>query len=153
MNDFSKEVIEIDGVEYTLFLNRAGLVAIEKFTKEEMQKVEEAQKLANFMEDNNAEINDDTDPLEGLDKVEEALNSIDTVKRDIYKKMFWIMLRTTHKLTPNECFELYDKAIEEYGEQVNKLIDQIVEDINIDKYTPKVENKNVKNLKALRPTK
>jgi len=153
MNDFSKEVIEIDGNEYTLFLNRAGLVAIEKFTKEEMQKVEEAQKLANFMEDNNAEINDDTDPLEGLDKVEEALNSIDIVKADIYKKMFWIMLRTTHKLTPNECFELYDKAIEEYGEQVNKLIDQMVEDINIDKYTPKVENKNVKNLKALRPTK
>lgn len=153
MNEFSREVIEIDGVEYTLFLNRAGLVAIEKFTKEEMQKVEEAQKLANFMENNNAEINEDTDPLEGLDKVEEALNSIDTVKRDIYKKMFWIMLRTTHKLTPNECFELYDKAIEEYGEQVNKLIDQIVEDINIDKYTPKVENKNVKNLKALRPTK
>lgn len=153
MNEFSREVIEIDGVEYTLFLNRAGLVAIEKFTKEEMQKVEEAQKLANFMENNNAEINEDTDPLEGLDKVEEALNSIDTVKRDIYKKMFWIMLRTTHKLTPNECFELYDKAVEEYGEQVNKLIDQIVEDINIDKYTPKVENKNVKNLKALRPTK
>lgn len=154
MNEISKEVIEIDGKEYTLFLNRIGLVAIEKFTREEMQKVEEAQKLVGSFESKEiVEINDDTDPFEGLENAEKAIDDIEKVKNKIYQKMFWVMLRTSHKLTPQECFDLYDKAVEEYGDQVNKLIDQIVEDINKDKATPEEKQKEVKNLKALRPTK
>lgn len=153
MNNFSKEVIDIDGVEYTLFLNRMGLVAIEKFTKEEMGEAQKLQKItSNVNKEEGFEINDDTDPFEGLEGVEELLDNSEKIQKEVYKKMFWVMLRTTHKLTPKECFDLYDRAIEIYGSQVNRLIDQIVEDVNIDKYSIE-ENKNVKNLKALRPTK
>ena len=151
MNEFSKEVIDIDGVEYTLFLNRKGLVAIEKFTKQEMQEVEKLQELTkNVDKDGVLEINDNTDPFEGLEGVEELLDNSETIQKEVYKKMFWIMLRTTHNLTPNECFDLYDRAYKIYGNQVNRLIDQIVNDINMDKYTK--QDENTKKLQALRPT-
>lgn len=150
MNEFSKEVIEIGGVEYTLFLNRAGVVAIEKFTREEKKKVESLQNIVGDVENGEVvEITDDTDPLAGLeDMVESSLQ----VQRDTYKKIFWIMLRTNHKLTFSEACDLYEKAYEEYGSQVDRLIEQIMSDINEDKVTIE-QNKNVKNLKALRPTK
>ena len=147
MKEFSKEVIEIGGVEYTLFLNRAGMVAIEKFTREEKQKIETLQSItANLETGGIAVIDDNTDPLEGLEAVESAT----TLEENIYKKCFWIMLSSTHKLNYSDSCKLYEQAIEEYGGQVNKLIDQIVYDIETDKVT--LENKNVKNLKALRPT-
>ena len=43
MKEFSKETIEIGGKEYTLFLNRAGIVAWEKFCKEYQKKTIEMQ--------------------------------------------------------------------------------------------------------------
>ena len=38
MKELSTEIINIDGKDYTLFLNRAGLVAWEKYTKCETDK-------------------------------------------------------------------------------------------------------------------
>ncbi len=148
MNDFSKEVIEIDGVEYTLFLNRVGMIAIEKYIAKEQKQLEELQNLANGVNSGETlEINDDVDPLAGL----EDISDVEGIKTNIYKKMFWVMLSTTHKLSYSVACELYDKAVETYGNQVDLLLDQIVQDTNINKVT-KDENKNVKNLKALRPT-
>ena len=148
MNDFSKEVIEIDGVEYTLFLNRVGMIAIEKYIAKEQKQLEELQNLANGVNSGETlEINDDVDPLAGL----EDISDVEGIKTNIYKKMFWVMLSTTHKLSYSVACELYDKAVETYGNQVDLLLDQIVQDTNINKVT-KEENKNVKNLKALRPT-
>ena len=150
MNGFSNEVIEIEGKEYTLFLNRAGIVAIEKFTREEKNKVENLQKIVNEVETGSVvEINDDTDPLEGL---EDMVESSKKIQKDTYKKIFWIMLRTNQKIPFSEACRLYDVACEEYGEQVDMLIEQMMSDVNEDRITP-AENKNVKNLKALRPTK
>ena len=45
--------------------------------------------------------------------------------------------------------ELYAKARREYGSQINALCDQMVEDANKDQ----LEDKDVKKLEALRPTK
>ena len=148
MNDFSKEVIEIDGVEYTLFLNRVGMIAIEKYIAKEQKQLEELQNLADGVNNGETlEINDNVDPLAGL----EDISDVEGIKTSIYKKMFWVMLSTTHKLSYSVACELYDKAVETYGNQVDLLLDQIVQDANINKVT-KEENKNVKNLKALRPT-
>ena len=155
MNELSKETIEIDGVEYTLFLNRVGLVAIEKYTREELNNAKKLEKIEeDIINKGNVEITDDTDPFSGLEgEVADAINNVDTLTSDIYKKSFWIMLNTTHKLTYKDSCDLYDKAIKIYGiEQVNALIDQIVDDVNKNKYQPET-NQNVKNLKALRPTK
>lgn len=149
MNGFSNEVIEIEGKEYTLFLNRAGIVAIEKFTREEKLKVENLQKIVSDVENGGIiEINDDTDPLAGL---EDMVESSKEVQKNTYKKIFWIMLRTNQQIPFSEACRLYDVACEEYGNQVDMLIEQMMSDVNMDKITPE-ENKNVKNLKALRPT-
>lgn len=150
MNGFSNEVIEIEGKEYTLFLNRAGVVAIEKFTREEKLKVENLQKIVDDVETGGiVEINDDTDPLAGL---EDMVESSMIIQKNTYKKIFWIMLRTTQKIPFSEACRLYDAACQEYGNQVDMLIEQMMSDVNVDRITPE-ENKNVKNLKALRPTK
>ena len=153
MKEFSKEIINIGGVEYTLFLNREGIIALEKFTREEKQKSEEIRKMYQDIENGKViEINDETDPFEGLENVD--VDKIYDLQDKIYEKLFWILLRTTHKLPYSEAKELYKKAKEEYGHQVIELCDQMIEDANIDKVSVNSEdNKNLKKLEALRPTK
>ena len=147
MKEFSQETIEIGGVEYTLFLNRAGIVAWEKYSQKENQAVYELRQLYNkFNDENELEIKEDTNPLEDAEKyVETEENTVKT-----YKKMFWILLYTHHKLSLEKAEELFDKACEEYGRsQIIALEDQMVDDANQDRVT----KENLKNLPALRPTK
>ena len=143
MNEISKERIEISGVEYTLFLNRQGLVSWEKYSREENAKLQEMEtKYANASN----EITDDTDPFEA---VNEELNDSEIVSKT-FRKLYWIMLYTEHKLSLAQVNELYDKACEEYGEvQLIQLAQQMIEDMNIDK----ISKTELKNLTALRPKK
>ena len=158
MKEISQEIIEINGQEYKLFLNRQGIVAYEKFCKEEAKQLEEIRKkhgktLDEITSDEVIEINEDTNPFEGLEDFDE----IDSVKnmeivRKLYIKLYWIMLYENHKLSLNQVEELYKQAIEEYGdEQLQALADQMVEEANV---IPKSQSKeNLKNLKALKPKK
>ena len=143
MNEISKERIEISGVEYTLFLNRQGLVSWEKYSREENAKLQEMEtKYANASN----EITDDTDLFEA---VNEELNDSEIVSKT-FRKLYWIMLYTEHKLSLAQVNELYDKACEEYGEvQLIQLAQQMIEDMNIDK----ISKTELKNLTALRPKK
>nr|DAN14396.1 MAG TPA: hypothetical protein [Bacteriophage sp.] len=143
MNEISKERIEISGVEYTLFLNRQGLVSWEKYSREENAKLQEMEtKYANVSN----EITDDTNPFEA---VNEELNDSEIVSKT-FRKLYWIMLYTEHKLSLAQVNELYDKACEEYGEvQLIQLAQQMIEDMNIDK----ISKTELKNLTALRPKK
>lgn len=143
MNEISKERIEISGVEYTLFLNRQGLVSWEKYSREENAKLQEMEtKYANVSN----EITDDTNPFEA---VNEELNDSEIISKT-FRKLYWIMLYTEHKLSLAQVNELYDKACEEYGEvQLIQLAQQMIEDMNIDK----ISKTELKNLAALRPKK
>lgn len=143
MNEISKERIEISGVEYTLFLNRQGLVSWERYSREENAKLQEMEtKYANV----NNEITDDTNPFEA---VNEELNDSEIISKT-FRKLYWIMLYTEHKLSLAQVNELYDKACEEYGEvQLIQLAQQMIEDMNIDK----ISKTELKNLTALRPKK
>lgn len=147
MKEFSQETIEINGVEYTLFLNRAGILAWEKYSRRENEEVWKLRELYNKINNNEEEvINDDTNPFEDAETLLKSEES--TLKT--YKKMFWILLYTNHKLPLEKAKELFDKACEEYGKnQVIALEDQMVDDANKDRVT----NENLKNLPALRPTK
>jgi L-lactate utilization protein LutC len=149
MKEYSQEIIEIDGTEYTLFLNRAGILAWERYAKSENENVFKLRELYNeISKEGEVEITDETDPLKDTDSLlkmaEFTLNS--------YRKLYWIMLRTNYsKMTYNEATELFDKAIKEYGrEQVIALGDQMVRDANTDRVTS--ENTEIKKLTALRPT-
>jgi len=147
MKEFSKEIIEIDGQEYTLFLNREGIVAWEKFCKKEQKEVEKLQeKYKNIVGDEVVSITEDTNPFEGIEDIDNDAETISIM----YERLYWIMLYTEHKFTPTQAKELYDKAVAEYGEeQIILLGNQMIEDANKDN----VNKQNLKNLAALRSKK
>ena len=155
MKEFSKEVIEIDGKEYTLFLNRKGIIAYEKYAKEEQKQAIELEKKykplileeKNGKKDADLEIKDDTNPFEGIESLDDVDEDHKLIIR-LYKKLYWIMLYENHQLSFNAVSDLYDKACEEYGEEnIIALANQMVNEANTDN----VSKKELKNLKALKP--
>lgn len=154
MNEISKEKIEINGKEYSLFLNRKGLVAWEKFCKDELEKMSNIQeKFTTITEtlsnEEKVEINDDTDPFEGIENIDEV-DEDSKIVTQTFKRLYWIMLYTEHKFSVSEAEKLYDDACIEYGEtQLIQLAQQMIEDMN----SNKVEVVELKNLKALRQKK
>ena len=154
MKELSTEIINIDGVDYTLFLNRKGIMAWEKYSKSEKDKISQLRdKYEEIINDNNAEnfegLDDNTNPFEGLEEIDDMQSDIDYLN-NIYSRLYWIMFYTNHKLSISDASVLYKKACEEYGnEQVILLARQMVDDINIDPD----KGKQLKNLTALKPTK
>ena len=158
MKEFSKEIIEIDGKEYTLFLNRLGVVAFEKYTesikKNVQNMVEDVKKLAEENEGKEIEITSDTNPFEDdfMKKSEELLTKAEKNAIETSQRLFWILLYTEHKFSLEEAKNLYNKACEEYGnEQVDALGMQMLEEVHTNKFEN--ENKDLKNLKALHQPK
>lgn len=153
MKEFSKEVIEIDGKEYTLFLNRKGIVAWEKFSRKEQEKLENSKSDYDelFEKDKQeVEITNETNPFEGLEKLDN-MSDDEKLLSTSYRKLYWIMLYTEYKLSIEEVNKLYDIACNEYGEkQLIALGVQMVEDANSNLIN---KNNELKNLKALRPSK
>ena len=158
MKEFSKEIIEIDGKEYTLFLNRLGVVAFEKFTEKCQNDIKDiASDVKNLVEKNSGketEITNDTNPFEDefLKETEELLERVEKNSNEVSQRIYWIMLYTEHKFSLDEAKELYNKACEEYGrEQVDALATQMLEEVNSNKFGN--EHKELKNLKALHQPK
>lgn len=154
MKNFSKEIIEINGTEYSLFLNREGIVAFEKYSRNESKKLQEIAKKLNEKAKTSVafEVKDDANPFEDKEILEneELINETANAQSNLYKRLYWIMMYTDQKLTISEVNDLYDKACEEYGEeQIIALADQIVEDAN----SNKVNKDELKKLPALRPRK
>ncbi len=153
MKEFSKEVIEIDGKEYTLFLNRKGIVAWEKYRKEEQEIWDKHQnEYAKLIENQEKieEITNETNPFEGLDDLDNVSEDRKLMTK-MYKKLYWIMLYTEYKMSLEEVSKLYESACEEYGEgQLMALAVQMIEDANTNLVN---KDKQLKNLKALRPSK
>ena len=154
MKEFSKETIEIDGKEYTLFLNRKGIVSWENITKVTKKTNELQNKYKGIIDkindDKPVEVTDDTNPFEYADDSANDLLQDKELLRNIYIKFYWIALYENHKLPISEVEELFSKAEKEYGlEQLMGLANQMLEDANTNKY----ENTELKKLKALRQTK
>lgn len=141
---FSEEIIEIDGKEYTLFVNRIGVVNWEKATKLKDKSKYYEDKYANSDKEE-YEFNDDINPFEGDMK---DLEEDEKTLIDVYSKFYWMALYKNHKLSVADANSLFEKALEEYGiEQLADLAQQMLENINSN------NNKNLKNLKALKSTK
>lgn len=146
--NLSERKIKIDGKEYTLFLNRQGIVAWEKYSLFEQEKLREMREKYSDILTNNVEIKDDTNPFAGLDDYEDDAE----VASRIIEKMYWIMLYTNHKLSYNQVHDLYNKAVKEYGEeQLSLLVDQMIDDVNTN--PDKNSNEEPKKLEALNQTK
>ena len=158
MKEISKEFIEIDGKEYTLFLNRKGIVAYERYCKEEAKQLEEVQekveKTAKILEsDEDLVIDDNTNPFDGLEDIaEDEADKNKALITKMYVKLYWIMLYENHKLSLSQVEDLYKKAITEYGEeQLKALGDQMFVEVNT--MPDNIKQENLKNLKALKPKK
>lgn len=149
MKNLSEEIINIKGVDYTLFLNRKGILAWEKYAGEENQKMGEIEDEASkLFSGKNAEIKKNTNPFEDIDEPNTEENN--KVISSSYRKLYWLMLYENHKLDFDEANKLYDEAVEEYGEaQLLALAVQMIKDAN----SNKVEEKETKKLPALRPSK
>ena len=148
MKEFSKEIINIGGVDYTLFLNRKGIVAWENITKAMREKTNLENTLSDIQNDKEINIQDGDNPFE-ISHADDIL-SAESQAKEIYSKLYWIMLYETHKLNYSEVEKLFDKAIEEYGlDALGELAIQMIEDAN--KNTN--ENNELKKLTALRPKK
>lgn len=151
MKEFGKEIIEIDGKEYTLFLNRKGILTWEKITNA-IRKAEEIdnkyKNLESIGSNQEIEIKDGDNPFELADNVKLDIEEDSEAMLTMYKKLYWIMLYEEHKLDYKVVESLWEKAVEEYGvDQLVELAFQMMEDANTDK------TNKIKNLKALRPKK
>lgn len=151
MKEFGKEIIEIDGKEYTLFLNRKGILTWEKITNA-INKATEIEKKYDNLESvdisQEVEIKEGDNPFDLADNITSEFEEDTEQMITMYKKLYWIMLYEEHKLDYKDVEVLWDKAVEEYGvDQLVELAFQMIEDANTNKTA------NLKNLKALRPKK
>ena len=157
ITNFSEEPIEVNKTNYTLFLNRKGIVSWENITKAskraaEMQnKYKDTKALLENESEEPIEVEDKANPFDySTDSELDEIEKDEALLREIYIKFYWIALYTNHKLSISEASEWFDKAEEEYGiEQLVQLANKMVEDANLNKYG----KKELKKLEALNQTK
>lgn len=126
------EIIELNGVEYTLELNRDSFLKIDQYSN--IQKSMEI--VQRDLYEHIEEIDDNTDPFatnisdEDIEKmVDEKLNTL----HKIIERAFWIWMYPNHKLVISKVQEIlkpyYDdeekfKYIsEKYGEYIQKCVE------------------------------
>jgi hypothetical protein len=126
------EIIELNGIEYTLELNRDSFLKIEQFSdlQKSMKKINE--ELIEHID----EIDDNTDPFatevndEEIEKrIEEKLNTL----YKVIERAFWIWLYPNHKLPISEVKQIlkpyfddeekFEYISEKYGECLQKCVE------------------------------
>lgn len=141
------EIIELNGVEYTLELNRDSFLKIDQYSniKKSMQIVRED--LYEYID----EISEEENPFAESFETEEFEKIIDEKVNTLYKiieRAFWIWLYPNHKLNINQVKEILKPYFEEekkFEFIAKKYNDYLMECIEIrNNY---VEEQ--KNLKAL----
>jgi hypothetical protein len=126
------EIIELNGVEYTLELNRDSFLKIDQYSnlKKSMNTVKKD--LYEHIE----EIDDDTDPFAETisdEQIEEAVNEkMDTLQK-LLERAYWIWLYPNHKLSISQVKEILkpyyeddDKfkwISEKYGEYLQACVE------------------------------
>jgi hypothetical protein len=143
------EIIELNGEEYTLELNRDSFIQIDKLCniQKSMEIVQRG--LYEYMDD--VELSDDFD-INSLNVSEEDIeNEIKTKENTLHKiieRAFWIWLNPNHHLKPSEVKELLQPYFDDeekakyLGEQFGKYLQECIE-------IREQYNEERKNLKAL----
>lgn len=142
------EIIELNGVEYTLELNRKSFIEIDKICNiDKTMKIIQSD-LYEYVD----EIGDDYDPTKNELTDEEIENSAIEKEKALHRiveRAFFIWMYPNHKLTISQVKEIvapYLKDDEEKAKFIGtKIADYLQECINISEEY----NKEQKNLKAL----
>lgn len=141
------EIIELNGVEYTLELNRESIVRIEQYTNYKKVYQQISKPIIEYKE----EISEDENPFENelkLDEMQEQADNKLNMLQDLFCKAFWIWLYPNHKLNINKVQEILQPYFEndeswEYISFMYSKYMQLSTEIN-EKYM-----QQQKNLKAL----
>lgn len=154
MRELSEETIEVGGKRYKLFLNRKGIVAYERDSKDLYELANKSvlnrDNLEEELTSKKHEKADNDDPFEGLDGVDEIITDYELSKK-LLVSFYRIALYKYHPMTRTEATDWVNQAIKEYGlEQLAELCKQMVDDANTDDIT---NPDDLKKLKALRQTK
>lgn len=106
------EIIELNGVEYTLELNRDSFLQIDKIcnVQKSMQIIEKG--LYDYVD----EIDDNYNPLENIvseEDMEREVKLKEDTLRKIVERSFFIWLYPNHKLTISQVKEIVDPYLED----------------------------------------
>ena len=99
------EVIELNGKEYVLELNRESAIRIEQYTNYQKNIREIAKPILDYKE----EISEDEDPFKeeiDFEKIEQDAETKLKTLQDMISKAFWIWLYPNHKLNIGEVKKL-----------------------------------------------
>lgn len=106
------EIIELNGVKYTLELNRESVVRIEQYSKLQETYKEISKPLIEYKD----EIKEDENPFEEELKIDEMQEQVDNklnLLKDLISKAFWIWLYPNHKLNINQVKEILNPYFED----------------------------------------
>jgi len=101
------EIIELNGIEYTLELNRDSAIQIEKYT--DMQK--SIKIIEKEVYTHVEEIAEDEDPFADVvsfEEIEDEANKKLEVLKKMITRAFWIWLYPNHKLNINQVTEIIE---------------------------------------------
>lgn len=140
------EIIELNGVEYTLELNRDSFLQIDKIcnVQKSMEVIQKG--LYEYVD----EIDDDYNPLENAisdEEIEKEVKLKEDTLNKIVVRSFFIWMYPNHKLTISQVKEILkpylddEKKAEWLGEKLGQYLQECVE-------IRQEYNKERKNLKA-----
>lgn len=126
------EIIELNGVEYTLELNRDSFLQIDKIcnVQKSMEIIQKG--LYEYID----EIDDDYNPLENSiteEDLEKEVKEKEEILHKIVERSFFIWMYPNHKLTISQVKEILapyfedDKKIEWLGEKLGQYLQECVE--------------------------
>lgn len=108
------EIIELNGKEYTVELNRESIVRIEQYINLKKAAITLMQKP--YEDKSEREIDKDENPFAdeiNEDKYEELSETQEQVAIKMYTKAFWIWLYPVEKLNYDEVYEILKPYIED----------------------------------------
>lgn len=122
------EIVEIDGKEYTLELNRDSFLKIDQYTN--IQKSNEIinKDLYEYID----EIDDNVDPFANTISDEEldiAIEEKESTLKKMITRAFWIWLYPNHKLSISQVSEMLEKEFNDDA-KFNKLAEMYADLLN-----------------------
>lgn len=101
------DIIELNGEEYTVELNRQSYLAIDKYSNLQKTGKMIATNLYEYLDE--VEISEDEDPFSKAPSVEENIEMVDQkllLFKKLYTRAFWVWLYPNHKLSIEQVKEL-----------------------------------------------
>ncbi len=143
------EIIELNGKEYTVELNRESILRIEQYTNLKQSEQEISKPI--YEDKSNMEISDDENPFANEiseDEIEKTAEDKEQLVKKIMSRAFWIWLYPQEKLSISQVEEIlkpYYDSDEKAEELSNMYVDLSQKSVDIrQKYL-----EEGKNLKAL----